>query len=127
VEISTGALRGTFATVAFCAWVYDWRAAKREGDTSRAEQAAQTIDRAPSWSAVRALDPHPSASPPYTSQGHKTLFGWFLPFRAAVLRGDVASVDRMIADNYGTVGCAFVRPPAASKGGTVIPRRSGSS
>jgi hypothetical protein len=127
VEISTGALRGTFATVAFCAWVYDWRAAKRDGDISQAEQAAQTIDGALSWSAVRALDPHPSASPPYNGRGHKTLFGWFLPFRAAVLRGDVPGVDRMVADNYGTVGCAFVRPPAASKDGTVIPRRGGSS
>jgi hypothetical protein len=126
MQVSTGALRGAFAQSAFCAWVYDWRQATLSGDAGAAGRAARVIDRAPSWSAVVALDPHPSAAPPYTNpryHGHMTDFGWLLPFRSAVLKGDVSFVDQLIAANYGVSGCAFERPPAGSKDGTVIPRR----
>jgi hypothetical protein len=67
---------------AFCAWVYDWRGATPDGDGARAARAASVIAGAPRWKAVVAEDPHPNPSlPPADS-----LFGWFLPFRSAVLR-----------------------------------------
>jgi hypothetical protein len=128
VLLSTGALRGSIAQNAFCAWVYDWRNSTQRGEATTAEQAARVISRAPSWKAVVALDPHPHASPPYGQpHGPMSDFGWLLPFRRAVLRDDISAVDQMLASNYGTSGCAFQRPPAASKNGTVIPGRARTS
>jgi hypothetical protein len=123
--ISTGALRGSFAQSAFCAWVYDWRDATQAGDAATAQRAAQAIRQAPSWKAVVALDPHPHAAPPYTGRhGPMSDFGWLLPFRRAVSAGDLSAVDGMLAANYGLSGCAFERPPAGSRNGTLIPHRS---
>jgi len=123
--ISTGALRGSFAQSAFCAWVYDWRQATQAGDAAAAQRAAQAIREAPLWKAVVTLDPHPHAAPPYTGRhGPMSDFGWLLPYRHAVLAHDVSAVDGMLAANYGLSGCASVRPPAASKSGTVVPSRS---
>ena len=102
-EASSGALRGFFAMSAFCAWVYDWRQAKLESDHLAAERAARVIAAAPGWKAVVAEDPHPSALPPYVGpgqHGQMTIFGWFLPFRSAVLKGDVSVVSQLIASNY---------------------------
>jgi hypothetical protein len=125
ISISTGALRGSFAQSAFCAWVYDWRDAKTSGDAATAERAALVISEAPSWKAVVALDPHPHAPPPYSQpHGPMSLFGWLLPFRRAVLTGDVSAVNQMLAANYGAAGCAFERPPADSDNGTVVPHRA---
>lgn len=124
VEVSTGVLRGGFAQSAFCAWVYDWRAARTGGRSAEATRAVRVVDGALSWPAVRALDPHPNAKPPYTGpdrRGSKTIFGWMLPYRAAVRQGDLSMIDQLIAANYGGSGCASVAPPAGSRGGTVIP------
>ena len=115
---------------AFCAWVYDWRDAKRAGDEAIAQRAADAIGQAPRWQAVRAEDEQPTASPVHQTrsglQGQHTLFGWFLPFRDAVLRGDITTVDHLIASNYGTAGCSYFKPPPSSHGGTVNPLASGS-
>jgi hypothetical protein len=127
MTVSAGALRGGFASSAFCAWVYDWRQARLNGDALSAERAARVIDEAPSWKAVVALDPHPSASPPYTNprrHGQMTIFGWLLPFRSAVLKGDVSLVNLLLAANYGGGGCGYERPPAGSHDGTIIPSRT---
>lgn len=114
--ISTGALRGSFAQSAFCAWVYDWRQATQAGDAATAQRAVQAIRQAPSWSAVVALDPHPHAAPPYTGRhGPMSDFGWLLPYRHAVLAGDLSAVDGMLATDYGLSGCASVRPPPAAR------------
>jgi hypothetical protein len=126
MTVSTGALRGGFAQSAFCAWVYDWRQAKLNGDAQSAARAARVIDEARSWKAVVAEDPHPSAAPPYTNprrHGQMTIFGWFLPFRGAVLKGDVSMVNQLLAANYGGAGCGYVRPPAASHNGTMMPNQ----
>jgi hypothetical protein len=129
-EVSTGATRGFFAMSAFCAWVYDWRQTKHASDHGGAQRAAEAIDSAPSWKSVRAEDAHPSAGglhdTKYGVTGSHSLFGWFLPFRRAVLHGDVQTVDRLIASNYGTAGCSYFKPPATSHGGTELPARSSS-
>lgn len=124
--VSSGTLRAGFAESAFCAWVYDWRQAKLSADGPSAGRAARVIDDASSWTAVVALDPHPSASPPYTNprrHGQMTIFGWLLPFRRAVINGDMSLVNQMLAANYGRAGCGYQRPPAGSDDGTVIPTR----
>ena len=128
LEVSSGALHGFFAMSSFCAWVYDWRQAKRTHDHAAAERAAEVINAAPHWKAVAAEDPHPSAGAlrqeSYGLTGGHTLFGWLLPFRSAVLHGNVTVVDKLIASNYGTAGCSYFDPPAASHGGTTLPTRS---
>ena len=110
-QVTTGALRGWFAASAFCAWVQDWRQAVREGNSSEAKQAAATVAAAPSWNAVTAEDPHPSASAandPGAETG--TLFGWMLPYRSAVLSGDSRAVDQMLASGYGDGKCWLSDP-----------------
>lgn len=47
--VSSGALHGFFAMSSFCAWVYDWRQAKRTHDHAAAERAAEVINAAPHW------------------------------------------------------------------------------
>jgi hypothetical protein len=67
--------------------------------------------RAPNWSAVTAEDPHPSASAandPGAEPG--TLFGWMIPYRSAVLAGDPAAVDQMLASGYGDGKCWLSDP-----------------
>ena len=129
-QVSSGATRGFFAMSAFCAWVYDWRDAQRVDDRRSMRRAAGEIKRAPQWQAVRAEDQHLTASPVYQTgfglQGEHSLFGWFLPFRDAVLRGDTSRVDALIDSNYGTAGCPYFKPPRASQGGTVNPLTAGS-
>jgi hypothetical protein len=108
---TTGALRGWFAMSAFCAWVDDWRQATSAGNSSEAEQAASTIAAAPGWSAVTAEDPHPNpsaANDPGAETG--TLFGWFLPYRDAVLAGDTGRVSHLLATRYGDGRCQLADP-----------------
>lgn len=110
-QVTTGALRGWFAASAFCAWVQDWRRAVRDGNSSEAQQAADSVAAAPSWSAVTAEDPHPSASAANDpGAGTGTLFGWMLPYRSAVLSGDSAAVDQMLASGYGNGKCWISDP-----------------
>lgn len=124
-QVSTGAQRGYFAMSAFCAWTYNWRNATRAGDQAAAARASREIAAAPRWAAVRAEDPHPSAGPLHETRngltGSHSIFGWFLPFGHAVSRGDLSTVNRLIASNYGTAGCSYFDPPAASRNGTVNP------
>jgi hypothetical protein len=108
---TTGALRGYFAASAFCAWVQDWRQATGAGDSIQAKQAATAIAAAPGWNAVTAEDPHPSpsaANDPGAETG--TLFGWMLPYRDAVLAGNVSRVDRLLASGYGDGKCWLADP-----------------
>lgn len=109
-QVTTGAVRGMFAASAFCAWVQDWRQAVSAGDTAEAKQAATTIAAAPGWSAVTAEDPHPSPSAVNDGIESGTLFGWMLPYRSAVLAGDSAAVDRMLASGYGDGKCWLADP-----------------
>jgi hypothetical protein len=126
IEVPSGAVHGYFAMSSFCAWVYDWRHAKLTGNDGEAERAAEVIDAATRWKAVIAEDPHPSAGPLHRERfglrfglgGGHSLFGWFLPFRSAVLNGDVTRVGELIASGYGTAGCSTFNPPSASHGGT---------
>lgn len=108
IEMPASQVRERVSTGAFCAWVADWKAAKRSGDTASATEAAAMIKQAPSWKAVVAVER-------YLPGG----FGWFgwKRYRAAVASGDLAAVDRLSGDG----GCARTTPPAASHGGTVIP------
>lgn len=128
-------VRGFFAASAFCAWVYDWRAARRMGHQAAARQATKVISDAPRWQAVRAEDPDPTASAVHATGygrhnphnmfvvGQHSLFGWLLPFGQAVRRGNIARVDWLIAGHYGAAGCSFYKPLPGSHGGTVLPRR----
>lgn len=136
-------LQGFFAQSAFCAWIYDWRAAERSGDHVAVRQAAKVISDAPRWPAVRAVDPDPTASAVHETPFHETqyyrhhphlphpmfvrgqhsLFGWLLPFRDAVLDGNVTRVDWLIAGHYGLAGCSFWKPLPGSHGGTALPRK----
>jgi hypothetical protein len=106
VLVSTGALHGWFAASGFCAWIQVWRQASLTGDTKLAGQAAATIDQAPGWDAVTDEDPHPDPSAtndPGAESG--TLFGWMLPYRAAILAGDRARVEHLLATGYGQGKC----------------------
>jgi hypothetical protein len=109
--VTTGALRGWFAASAFCAWVQDWRQATVTDDTSEAATAAQTIAAAPTWKAVTAEDPNPSPSQPNDPGAESgTLFGWMLPYRSAVLAGDQARVENLLAGGYGDGRCWLADP-----------------
>jgi hypothetical protein len=123
MEMTTGALSASFATSAFCAWVYDSRQATSTGDIAEARLATRTVARAPSWPAVRGVDPHPQITLPITPGGHRTTFGWMLPYRSAVLSGDLRQVNSLLASDDLNVACPAERPRAASKGGTVMPPR----
>jgi hypothetical protein len=104
--VSTGALHGWFAASAFCAWVQSWRQASIAGNANAAALATQTIAHAPGWKAVTDEDPHPdpsAANDPGAQTG--TLFGWMLPYRDAVLAGDRALVERLLATGYGDGKC----------------------
>jgi hypothetical protein len=104
--VSTGALHGWFAASAYCAWVQSWRQASVAGDANATALAAQTIAEAPGWKAVTDEDPHPdpsAANDPGAATG--TLFGWMLPYRDAVLAGDRARVEHLLATGYGGGQC----------------------
>lgn len=110
-QVTTGAVRGSFAASAFCAWVQDWRQTLIAGNSAEAQQAAATIASAPAWSAVTAEDPHPSASAPNDPGAQPgTLFGWMLPYRAAVRAGDRAGVEQLLASGYGDGKCWLSDP-----------------
>jgi hypothetical protein len=98
---STGALHGWFAASAFCAWVQSWRQGEVAGDTSAAAHASEVVSAAPGWKAVTDEDPDPQASAPADMGTTYTLFGWMLPYRAAVLAGDRAQVEQLLATGYG--------------------------
>jgi hypothetical protein len=109
--ISTGALHGWFAASAFCAWVQNWRQAVIAGDANATAQSTQTIEQAPAWEAVTNEDPHPNPSAtndPGAATG--TLFGWMLPYRDAVVAGDLARVDHLLASGYGDGKCWLSDP-----------------
>jgi len=109
--VSTGALHGWFAASAFCAWAQNWRQASVTGDANATAQAAQTIAQAPGWKAVTDEDPHPdpsAANDPGAETG--TLFGWMLPYRKAVLAGDRARVEHLLATGYGGGRCWLSDP-----------------
>lgn len=109
--MSTGALHGWFAASAFCAWVMDWRQQTVAGNGAAAAQAAQQVGRAPGWKAVRDEDPHPdpnAANDPGAETG--TIFGWMIPYRNAVLAGDRARVEQLLATYYGDGKCQLSDP-----------------
>lgn len=110
-QVTTGAVRGSFAASAFCAWVQDWRQAVQDGNSAEVNRAATTIAAAPGWSAVTAEDPHPSATAPNDPGAEPgTLFGWMLPYRSAVLAGNAAGVDQLLASGYGDGKCWLSDP-----------------
>jgi hypothetical protein len=110
-QISTGAVRGTFAASAYCAWVQDWRQAMVAGDSGEAQQAEVAIAAAPGWSAVTAEDPHPSPTAANDAGAETgTLFGWMLPYGTAVLAGDRVAVDQLLATGYGDGKCWLSDP-----------------
>jgi hypothetical protein len=121
VRLSTGALRGSIATDAFCAWLADWRQAKQSGDGAAAARATLVISQAPSWNAVRALDPHPYAVPPYTGAHPMSDFGWLLPYRQEVRAADVSAVNQLLGGHFGACAIPFMRPPVESDNGMVLP------
>jgi hypothetical protein len=109
--VSTGALHGWFAASAYCAWVQSWRQASIAGDANAIAQAAHTIAQAPGWKAITDEDPHPdptAANDPGAVSG--TLFGWMLPYRDAVLAGDRARVEHLLATGYGGGQCWLSDP-----------------
>jgi hypothetical protein len=112
VAVSTGALRAWFAASAYCAWIQKWRQADVAGDAAAAQQAAEVIAQAPDWKAVVAVDPHPdpsAANDPGAAPG--TQFGWMLPYRDAVVAGDRARVENLLATGYGDGKC-WISDPA---------------
>jgi hypothetical protein len=103
---STGALHGWFAASAFCAWVQSWRQASIAGDREATALAARTIAQAPQWKAVTAEDPHADPSAPNDPGAETgTLFGWLLPYRDAVLSGNRARVEQLLASGFGDGKC----------------------
>jgi hypothetical protein len=91
--------------------VQSWRRASVAGDANATAQAAQMIAQAPGWKAVTDEDPHPdpaSANDPGAQSG--SLFGWMLPYRDAVLAGDRAHVEQLLATGYGGGQCWLSDP-----------------
>jgi hypothetical protein len=126
--ISSGALHGEFAMSAFCAWVRDWDKAVGADDEAEAATAAATIAQAPSWKAVAAEDPHPdpnAVNDPGAETG--TIFGWLLPYRAAVLAGDRARVEHLLATGYGDGRCWLYAGDPPPQAGQPRARHSGST
>lgn len=125
---STGAVRGWTASWAICAWVQDW-ASSLDSDPVRAAAAVHVLDEARTWSAVTAVDPHPSMTGYRNDQGHgtPTQFGWLIPILDGVHAGSVTSVvDASQSNGYCRPDQApdlpwtspeFVRLAAASSGG----------
>jgi hypothetical protein len=100
--VSTGALHGWFAASAFCAWVQMWRQADLASDAAAAERAARVVASATGWKAVTDEDPNPDPSVTGDAGSTQyTLFGWMLPYRDAVLAGDRARVEHLLAIGYG--------------------------
>jgi hypothetical protein len=100
--VSSGALHGWFAASAFSAWLQAWRKAELVGDSVAAAHAARVISEAPGWKAVTDEDPHPDPSVRGDMGSmQSTLFGWMLPYRDAVLAGDRARVEHLLAAHYG--------------------------
>lgn len=92
---STGALHGWFAASAFCAWVWDWRAARLSRDGASAARAAGVVDGALRWKAIRA---------------EPSIFGWLLTYQAAVRRGDVGRIPRLANQGGGVGDCGMFHP-----------------
>ena len=89
----------------------DWRQATVAGNTAEAGTAAQTIQAAPTWKAVTAEDPNPSPAQPNDPNAEPgTLSGWMLPYRSAVLAGDQARVENLLASGYGGGRCWLADP-----------------
>jgi hypothetical protein len=97
MQVSTGELRGGFATSAFCAWVVDWRRNMIAGDQTGASRDAQVIAGALRWNAIRTLDPHPSTRVRRDMSFQLSQFGWTLPYIRAIAAGDLRQVNRLIA------------------------------
>jgi hypothetical protein len=96
-KMPAGALHGSFAASAFCAWVLDWRHDMTTGRQAAAARDARVISGALRWNAVTAWDPHPSMSVPGDmGTTHPSAFGWMIPFIQAVSTGDLARVDQAI-------------------------------
>lgn len=109
--VSSGALRGWFASSAFCGWVKTWWQASTVDNLVVASKAAQTIVQAPNWAAVRAEDPHPDpAAPNDLGAVAGTIFGWLLPYRDAVLAGDQAHVEQLLSSGGGGGKCWLSDP-----------------
>jgi hypothetical protein len=109
--ITTGALRGWFAASAFCAWVQDWRQQTLAGDSTAAAQAAQQIEQAPNWKAVREEDPNPNPAAPNDPGAESgTLFGWMITYRNAVLADNRGHVEQLLATGYGDGKCMLSDP-----------------
>jgi hypothetical protein len=101
--VSTGAIHGWLAASAYCAWIQSWRQADLRRDTAAAARAKAVIAAAPGWKAVTDEDPHPDASVPGDDGSIQySLFGWMLPYRAAVLDGDRGAVEHLLATAYGS-------------------------
>lgn len=86
---STGMLNVNLAQDAFCTWVLQWRAARLDGDTADARQAARVIASVLSWKAATDIKYIPG-------EFHED-FAWMRPYMRAVAANDVTKVDRMIA------------------------------
>ncbi len=100
-RVPSGQLRGEFAMSAICAWVIDWRRAKRAGDRARASHDAAVLSGALRWRAVTAWEPHPRVSV-LGDMGSvsPSRFGWAIPYIAAVRAGDLARVEQLLVGNY---------------------------
>jgi hypothetical protein len=115
-QTSSGALHGWFAMSAYCAWVRHWDQATASGDSAAAASAAQVIAQAPNWKAVTDEDPNPdpsAANDPGAETG--TLFGWFLPYRNAVLADDRTRVEHLLSSGYGNGRCSLYDPVQARR------------
>lgn len=93
VLVSTGAARASAASWAVCSWVQEWATAL-PFDPARAATAAKVLDSAPTWPAVKAVDPNPSMTGYTDDQGENTptQFGWLMPLLDGVHAGSVTQV-----------------------------------
>jgi hypothetical protein len=105
-SVSTAAIRAWVADAAICAWSNQWALATRTGDAAARAESITTIQRAPGWAAVTAVDPHPYSRMDYYSSddtGEQYLdtsqFYYLGPLGQAVKGNDLGEVAKLLAKN----------------------------
>lgn len=112
-RLSVGALRAWVADAAICSWTDQWASATARGDSAVRDEAAAVLRGAPSWPAVRDIDPNPVAridEVHYTDESGRTTkatvrddsqFNYLKALNAAVQDGNTTAAAAVLADNNG--------------------------
>lgn len=113
--VTTGAVRAWVADQALCSWANQWAAATRSGDETERAEAITTIQSAPTWDAVTAIDPAPYSrvESMRVTDGERTWteryrdtsqFFYLDALGEAVERREPEAVARLLSEHNGSCG-----------------------